>query len=102
MDIRDHAGSFAPAIATSASPAMVDTAAWYELVNRNSGKALDVCGTSTRDGSCAHQYTGNDQTLTISPCGMRHVYQVRDPNFGGAYGRLPYRMGLLTQTNSTC
>src|SRR5690606_15167155 len=29
---------------------------WYELVNRNSGKALDVCGESTADGACVQQY----------------------------------------------
>lgn len=29
----------------------VDTNTWYALVNRNSGKALDVSGTSTADGA---------------------------------------------------
>jgi endo-1,4-beta-xylanase len=33
---------------------------------------------------------------------MRYVYQGRDPRSGGDYGRLPYRLGLLTQTNSAC
>ena len=45
---------------------------------------------------------GNDQTLPISPCRLQYVYQGRDPASGGDYGRLPYRMGLLTQTNSPC
>ena len=34
------------AVAHDASAATVDTTAWYELVNRNSGKALDVCSAS--------------------------------------------------------
>ncbi|MER6583844.1 RICIN domain-containing protein, partial [Nonomuraea sp. NPDC001023] len=33
-----------------AHAATVDTNAWYVLVNRNSGKALDVYNLSTADG----------------------------------------------------
>jgi Glycosyl hydrolase family 62/Ricin-type beta-trefoil lectin domain-like len=39
-----------------ASAQTVDPNAWYELVNRNSGKALDVCAVSTTDGACIQQY----------------------------------------------
>src|SRR5690606_27845461 len=47
----------AVAFSTPATAATVDTNTWYELVNRNSGKALDVCGESTADGACVQQWT---------------------------------------------
>ncbi|MEU6432670.1 RICIN domain-containing protein, partial [Microbispora sp. NPDC046973] len=40
-----------------ASAATVDTNAWYVLVNRNSGKALDVSNFSTADGGSLVQWT---------------------------------------------
>jgi endo-1,4-beta-xylanase len=46
-----------PSTTTSRPPTGIDPTAWYELVNRNSGKALDVCGVSTADGACVQQYT---------------------------------------------
>ena len=45
---------------------------------------------------------GYDQTMAISPCHMRYLYQGVDPSSTVAYNLLPWRIGLLTQTNSTC
>ncbi|MEU7038772.1 RICIN domain-containing protein [Streptomyces sp. NPDC046237] len=44
-----------------AQAATVDTNASYVLVNRNSGKALDVYGASTADGARVSQWTRNDR-----------------------------------------
>ncbi|MFD5322258.1 endo-1,4-beta-xylanase [Streptomyces sp. NPDC127098] len=39
----------------------IDTGAWYVLVNRNSGKALDVYNLATNDGARITQWSRNDQ-----------------------------------------
>ncbi len=73
------AASAAVALNTSAaSAASVDTSAWYVLVNRNSGKALDVSGASTADGAVVHQWSRHD--------GANQQWQFVDS--GGGYYRL--------------
>ncbi len=46
---------------TPAASATVDTDAWYVLVNRDSGKALDVYNQATAEGARITQWTRNDQ-----------------------------------------
>ncbi|MEW2331628.1 family 43 glycosylhydrolase [Micromonospora chersina] len=67
--------------ATEAAAASVDTSAWYVLLNRNSGKALDVYGASTADGARITQWTRNN--------GTNQQWQFVDS--GGGYYRLKSR-----------
>ncbi|MFE9751549.1 non-reducing end alpha-L-arabinofuranosidase family hydrolase [Saccharothrix saharensis] len=66
---------------TTASAATVDTTAWYVLVNRNSGKALDVYNLATNDGARITQWTRND--------GNQQQWQFVDS--GGGYYRVKSR-----------
>jgi hypothetical protein len=53
-------GVTAVVTAPAASAATVDTNAWYVLLNRGSGKALDVHNLATGDGARITQWTRND------------------------------------------
>ncbi|MEV4109682.1 non-reducing end alpha-L-arabinofuranosidase family hydrolase, partial [Nonomuraea sp. NPDC049695] len=64
-----------------ANAATVDTNAWYVLVNRSSGKALDVYNLSTADGGRITQWTRNDQN--------QQQWQFVDS--GGGYYRIKSR-----------
>jgi hypothetical protein len=78
------AGSVVAVSTTGASAATVDVTAWYEIVNRNSGKALDVCGVSTGDGACVQQYTrsgGQNQQWQFVDSGSGY-YRVRARHSG--------------------
>jgi Glycosyl hydrolase family 62/Ricin-type beta-trefoil lectin domain-like len=61
-----------------ASAATVDTSAWYVLLNRNSGKALDVDSSSTANGAKIQQWSRTD--------GANQRWQFVDS--GGGYYRL--------------
>jgi hypothetical protein len=65
----------------SANAATVDTNAWYVLVNRNSGRALDVYNLATNDGARITQWTRNDQN--------QQQWQFVDS--GGGYYRIKSR-----------
>ncbi|MFD3355901.1 non-reducing end alpha-L-arabinofuranosidase family hydrolase [Streptomyces fradiae] len=67
--------------APPAAAATVDTGAWYVLVNRNSGKALDVHNLATGDGARITQWTRNDQ----------NQQQWRFVDSGGGYYRVESR-----------
>jgi len=85
------AGSWTPLAATEANPFA------------RASNVTFPAGAWTRDISHGEMIrAGYDQNLTISPCGIRYLYQGLDPNASGDYNSLPWRLGLLTQTNSSC
>lgn len=74
-------GTLGLATAGGASAASIDTSAWYVLVNRQSGKAMDVAAKSTADGAVIQQWTRND--------GANQQWQFVDS--GSGYYRLKAR-----------
>ncbi|WP_262286414.1 family 43 glycosylhydrolase [Micromonospora sp. MA102] len=69
---------------TGAAAASVDTTAWYVLLNRNSGKALDVYGAATTDGARITQWTrnnGNNQQWQFVDSG-NGWYRLKSRNSG--------------------
>ncbi|MER5702794.1 endo-1,4-beta-xylanase [Micromonospora sp. NPDC002296] len=75
-----NAGANPPSTPPPGSP--VDTSAWYLLVNRNSGKALDVYNLATNDGARITQWSRNN--------GNQQQWQFVDS--GGGYYRLKSRL----------
>ncbi len=85
------AGMVAALNTSAASAATVDPTAWYVLVNRNSGKAMDVSGVSTADGAVVHQWARHD--------GANQQWQFVDS--GGGYYRLKSKnSGKVLDVNS--
>ncbi|WP_036391481.1 non-reducing end alpha-L-arabinofuranosidase family hydrolase, partial [Micromonospora chokoriensis] len=75
-------GAAIAVVSTPAAAATVDTSAWYVLVNRNSGKALDVYNLATNDGARITQWARNN--------GNQQQWQFVDS--GGGYYRVKSRL----------
>lgn len=45
---------------------------------------------------------GVDQSLAITPCEMKFIYQGVDPNANTEYNALPWKLALVTQLDSKC
>ncbi|MFI6241893.1 non-reducing end alpha-L-arabinofuranosidase family hydrolase [Micromonospora sp. NPDC050795] len=75
-------GAAVTVVSSPAAAATVDTSAWYVLVNRNSGKALDVYNLATNDGARITQWTRNN--------GNQQQWQFVDS--GGGYYRVKSRL----------
>lgn len=85
------AGSWTPLAASESNPFA------------RAGNVTFPTGAWTRDISHGEMIrAGYDQTLTIPACRLQYLYQGVDPGAGGDYNLLPWRLGLLTQTDSTC
>ncbi|MFF9769063.1 non-reducing end alpha-L-arabinofuranosidase family hydrolase [Streptomyces sp. NPDC014636] len=85
------AGSWTPLAASESNPFA------------RAGNVTFPTGAWTRDISHGEMIrAGYDQTLTIPACRLQYLYQGMDPGAGGDYNLLPWRLGLLTQTDSTC
>jgi endo-1,4-beta-xylanase len=85
------------------------TGSWTPLAATQSNPFLAASDTTfsgtpwTQDLSSGEAIrSGYDQTVTLSPCHLQYLYQGKDPSANQSYNLLPWRIGLATQTNSTC
>jgi endo-1,4-beta-xylanase len=82
---------------------------WAPLANTDANPFIAASNVSfsgtawTQDFSSGEMIrAGYDQTLTISPCKIQYLYQGDAPGTYSNYNAIPWRLGLVTQTNSTC
>jgi hypothetical protein len=82
---------------------------WAPLANTQSNPFIAASNVSfsgtawTQDFSSGEMIrSGYDQTLTISPCKIQYLYQGDAPGTYSNYNAIPWRLGLVTQTNSAC
>ncbi|HEV8557299.1 MAG TPA: non-reducing end alpha-L-arabinofuranosidase family hydrolase [Actinophytocola sp.] len=83
--------------------------AWTPLANTEANpfaranNTTFASGAWTRDISHGEMIrSGVDQLLEIDACHLQYLYQGMNPSATGPYNLLPWRLGLLTQTNSNC
>jgi hypothetical protein len=82
---------------------------WTPLANTESNPFIrsanvTFSGTAwTQDFSSGDMIRSSyDQTLAINPCKMQFLYQGDAPGSYSNYNAIPWRLGMVTQTNSTC
>ena len=86
-------GQWAPLAATEANP----------FIRSNNVTFAPSVAPWTKDFSHGEMIrAGFNQHLVIDPCRLQFLYQGEDPSASGDYSQLPWRLGLLTQTNSAC
>lgn len=81
---------------------------WTALADTESNPFAGASNVTFPDGAWTEDIShgemiraGVNQKLEISPCNMQYLYQGVDPDADTDYNSLPWRLGLLTQTNSS-
>jgi endo-1,4-beta-xylanase len=85
------------------------TSSWSSLASTESNPFARSTNTTFPNGAWTQDISSGemirssyDQSLTISPCKIQYVYQGDAPGNYSNYNAIPWRIGMLTQTNSTC
>lgn len=77
---------------------------WSEYKTSESNPFMGLQNVSFQNGQWTNDIShgemiraGYNEKMEINACNMQYLYQGRDPNAGGDYNALPYRLGLLNQ-----